>query len=329
MFANGRLLGAHLPLGSGMVRAADRAAAIGATALQVFSDNPTSWRRREALPPELGPFRARLAQHGITALVIHAPYLVNLAASDLSVYERSVGLLATELRVAAAYGAGIVNVHIGSHRGDGPEAGIARLASGLRRVFDLAGAEAEDVILALENGSGSGFGLGATLEELATIDQAMAAAGVPQNRTGFCLDTAHLWGAGYPIDSPAGVDEFITSFSAGVGLTRLRLVHLNDSRAEGGSRNDRHEHLGAGKIGVTGLARLLVHPALDGLPYILETPGMDEGWDAVNMARARDMADGRPVAELPPEAFETRRARSAAPPDGAAEAGSEPGGEPG
>jgi deoxyribonuclease-4 len=319
MLANGRLLGAHLPLGNGMVRSADRAGEVGATALQVFSDNPTSWRRRDALPPELGAFRDRLAHHGIAALVIHAPYLVNLAAADVSVYERSIGLLAGELRVAAAYGAGIVNVHIGSHRGDGSEAGIARLAAGLRRVFELAGPEADDVVLALENGSGSGFGLGATLEELAVIDQALTVFGVPPERTGFCLDTAHLWGAGYRIDTPAGVDTFMADVSSKVGLHRLRLVHLNDSRAECGSRNDRHEHLGAGRIGVPGLARILVHPSLDGFTYMLETPGMDDGWDAVNMARARDMAAGRPVAQLPPEAFETtRRARSAAPPDPAA-----------
>jgi deoxyribonuclease-4 len=315
MLANGRSLGAHLPLGNGMVRAADRAAEVGATALQVFSDNPTSWRRRETLPLELGQFRDRLAHHGISALVIHAPYLVNLAASDVSVYERSIGLLAAELRVAAAYGAGIVNVHIGSHRGDGSAAGIGRLAAGLRRVFDLAGPEADGVVLALENGSGSGFGVGATLEELAAIDQALSVLDVPGERTGFCLDTAHLWGAGYRIDSPAGVDEFMAGFSTTVGLSRLRLVHLNDSRAECGSRNDRHEHLGAGRIGVPGLARLLVHPDLDGLTYMLETPGMDDGWDAVNMTRARDMAAGRPVAQLPPEAFETRRGRSAAPPE--------------
>jgi deoxyribonuclease-4 len=321
MLANDRSLGAHLPLGGGMVRAADRAGEIGATALQVFSDNPTSWRRREALPPELGRFRDRLTDNGILALVIHAPYLLNLAASDLSVYERSIGLLVTELRVAAAYGADIVNIHIGSHRGDGTEAGIGRLVTGLRRVFDLAGSETDGVALALENGAGGGFGLGATLAELATIDHAMAAAGVPRDRTGFCLDTAHLWGAGYRIDSPVGVDEFISGFDAEVGLDRLRLVHLNDSRAEAGSRNDRHEHLGAGKIGVSGLARILVHPALNGLTYVLETPGMDEGWDAVNMSRARDMADGKPLAELPLEAFGTRRARNAAPSEEAAGTG--------
>ncbi len=315
MLANGRPLGAHLPLGAGMVRAADRAAKIGATALQIFSDNPTSWRRRAALPPELTPFRERLAHHGIAPLVIHAPYLVNLAAPDASVYERSLDLLAGELTVAAAYGAAIVNVHIGSHRGEGTEAGISRLASGLRRVFDLAGDASEGVTLVLENGSGGGFGLGSTIGELAAIDAALSGVGLPRERTGFCLDTAHLWGAGYRIDTAAGVDDMVDEFGAAVGLERLRLVHLNDSRSEPGSRADRHEHLGAGRIGAAGLGRMLSHPALDGVAYVLETPGMEEGWDVVNLARARDMAAGREVDTLPPEAFATRRARSAAPPE--------------
>ena len=135
MLPNGRRLGAHLPLGTGMVRAADRAAAIGASALQVFSDNPTSWRRRPTLPRELPAFRDRLTTHGLAPLAIHAPYLVNLAGPEPDLHERSVSVLANELRVAAAYGAQLVNVHVGSHRGSGVEAGIDRVADGIRQVF--------------------------------------------------------------------------------------------------------------------------------------------------------------------------------------------------
>ncbi len=109
-----------------MVKAADRAAEIGASALQVFSDNPTSWRRRPALPRELPAFRERLGDHGITPLAIHAPYLVNLAGPDAEMHRRSVECLANELRVARAYGARFLNVHVGSHRGEGPEAGTER-----------------------------------------------------------------------------------------------------------------------------------------------------------------------------------------------------------
>ena len=309
MLSNGRRLGAHLPLGSGMVRAADRAAAIGASALQVFSDNPTAWRRRERLPDELPAFRARLALHGIAPLAIHAPYLVNLATPDPITRERSVTVLANELRVAVAYGATLVNVHIGSHRGEGAEAGTSRLAEALRQAIDGAGLDAGNVTLVLENGSGGGFGLGSTMEELAAIDRAIESAGIPGVRTGFCLDTAHLWGAGYRIDTPAGVDDLVAAFDGLVGIDRLRLVHLNDSRSEPGSRADRHEHIGAGRIGRAGLGRFLTHPLLGEVAYILETPGMEDGWDEVNLRRARDAAEGRPLDDLPAHAFETRSAR--------------------
>lgn len=309
MLPNGRRLGAHLPLGDGMVRAADRAAAIGASALQVFSDNPTSWRRRPAPPRELPAFLDRLVEHGIEPLAIHAPYLVNLATADPDLHGRSVQVLANELRVARSYGATFLNVHTGSHRGAGVEAGIGRLADGIARVFDLVGSDAQDAVLVLENGTGGGFGLGGTVEELGLIDEAIAVAGVPQERYGFCLDTAHLWGAGYAIDTAARVDDLLGRFDAIVGIGRLRMVHLNDSRSELGSKSDRHEHVGAGRIGGAGIARMAVHPALGHVPYYLETPGMDDGYDAVNIARVHDLVAGRPLGTLPPEAFHTRNVR--------------------
>jgi deoxyribonuclease IV len=316
MLPNGRRLGAHLPLGAGMLRAADRAAAIGATALQVFVDNPTSWRRRPTLPDELPAFRERLASREIALTSVHAPYLVNLATPDDQVWEASIELLASELRVAAAYGAAFVNVHTGSHRGAGVEAGVARVAAALRCVVERAGEAGDGVVIVLENGAGGGFGLGTSPGELGAIDRAAAAAGVPRHRLGFCLDTAHLWGAGYKIGTGEGTDKLLALFDAELGLDRLRLVHLNDSRSAAGAGSDRHEHLGGGRIGTEGLARFMLHPALDHVAYIVETPGMEEGWDEVNLARARDLAAGRPLAPLPPSAFETRSARGrAAPPE--------------
>lgn len=347
MLPNGRRLGAHLPLGGGMVRAADRAAEIGASALQVFSDNPTSWRRRSELPVELPAFRDRVAAHGLAPLAIHAPYLANLAGPEPDVHERSVTVLANELRVASAYGARFVNVHVGSHRGAGVEAGIDRLADGIRQTLALvdegrapelantaatpAGAEVANPatggpMLVLENSAGGGFGLGVTLEELERVDRAVAAAGVDRTRFGFCLDTAHAWGAGYAIDTPAGVDEVLAEFEQRLGLDRLMMVHLNDSRSELGSRADRHEHIGAGRIGAVGLRRILVHPALDHVTYFLETPGMEDGWDAVNIARALALAAGRDLEPLPPEAFATRSGKDrSAPPESGHDAGTEAG----
>ncbi len=306
MLSNGRRLGAHLALGAGMVKAADRAADVGMSALQVFSDNPTSWRRRSAPPVELPAFLARLAHHDVAPLAIHAPYLVNLASPETETGDRSVMMLVNELAVAQAYGARFLNIHIGSHRGDGAEAGIDRLAARVATVFAGIGDGAPDPILVLENGAGGGFGIGATVEELGAIDTAIAAAGVPRERYGYCLDTAHAWGAGYDVGTEAGVDELLAGLGVAVGLHRLHMVHLNDSRAARGSRTDRHEHLGAGQVGVDGIRRVVTHPLLGHVTYYLETPGMEEGYDAVNVARLHDIVAGRPLAALPDAAFTTR-----------------------
>jgi deoxyribonuclease IV len=309
MLSNGRRIGAHLPLGGGMVKAADRAVGIGASAMQVFCDNPTSWSRRPALPRELPAFRDRLTTHDIAPLAIHAPYLVNLAGPPGDTSRRSVDVLANEVRVAGAYGAACVNVHVGSHRGTGPEAGITRLADGLAAVMELTAADAPDVTVVLENGAGGGFGLGSTVEELAAIDAAVVASGVARDRFAFCIDTAHAWGAGYPIDTAPGVDDLVRRLDGELGMDRIRMVHLNDSRSAMGSQTDRHEHIGAGRIGAAGLRRMLTHPALEQVTYILETPGMEDGWDAVNLARVKALAEGRDLEPLPPAAFATRSAK--------------------
>jgi deoxyribonuclease-4 len=298
MTVAGRRIGAHLPLAAGMVRAVGRAHEIGATALQVFADNPSAWRRRDEPSDELPAFRARLAEYDIRPVAIHAAYLINLAGPEPDFWERSIGVLAAELSAAAGYGAGLVNVHAGSHRGSGLQAGIERLGEGIARA--VAAAETSDPpTVVLENSAGGGWTVGASIEELARIAEAVAARGVPSRRLAFCLDTAHLWAAGHRIDRPEGVDELLAAFDRELGLDRLVLVHLNDSKAGAGSHADRHEHLGAGQIGEAGLSRLLRHPALDHVAFILETPGMDEGFDAVNLARARDMLAGRPLAPLP------------------------------
>jgi deoxyribonuclease-4 len=299
-----------------MVKAAERAHEIGATALQVFSDNPTAWRRRAEPPSELPAFRERLRAYDIDPVTVHASYLVNLAGPDPELFERSVDLLAHELSVAPSFGARYVNVHIGSHRDSGSLAGVRRVAEGVALALGRVDDAPERAMLVLENSSGAGFGLGSTGEELADIAAAIDAAGVPPARVGFCLDTAHAWGAGIDVGAPAAIDAFLAAFDARIGLDRLVLVHLNDSRAELGSRSDRHEHIGAGRIGAAGLAHLLTHPALAGATFLLETPGMDEGYDAINLERARALAAGRPLEPLPPEALEIRptdRSRSAPP----------------
>ena len=317
MLPDGRRLGAHLPLGTGMVRAVERAAEIGASAIQIFGDNPTAWRRRVDPPREQPAFRARLAELDIRPVTIHAAYLVNLAGPDPDLYERSVGVLARELQMAPGFGATFVNVHTGSHRAAGVRAGTERIAEGVARSLAATDDGPDDAVLLLENSAGGGFGLGATVDELAGIARAIADCGIPDRRVGFCLDTAHAWGAGYRLSDPDATDELLAEFDARIGLERLRILHLNDSKSELGSYLDRHEHIGAGRIGEIGMAHLLRHPRLAHVTYYIETPGMDEGYDAVNIARAIALAEGRPLAPLPPGAMTLRgsRARTAPEPD--------------
>ena len=293
-----------------MVKAVDRAHEIGAGALQIFADNPTAWRRRAGPPHEAPAFRTRLAELDIRPVAIHAPYLINLASPEEDVFGRSVSVLSGDLRAAPGFAGRFVNVHVGSHRGSGVVAGTARLADGLSLVL----AEVDDcpdaVMLVLENSPGSGFGIGTSVNELADIAEAAAARGVPAGRLGFCLDTAHAWAAGIDLSDPEASDACLAAFDDRIGLDRLVMIHLNDSKAACGSHADRHEHLGAGRIGAAGLAHLLRHPALAHVAYYLETPGMDEGYDAVNVARAHDIAAGRPLADLPPEALTVRGSRA-------------------
>jgi len=309
MLPDERRLGAHLPLGHGMVKAVERAREISAAALQIFADNPTAWRRRSAPPTEQARFRDLLVAYDIAPIAVHASYLVNLAGPDEGLFARSVGLLASELRTAPGFLGRFVNVHIGSHRGAGIAAGIERVAEGVALAVAEVDVDAETPLVVLENSAGGGFGLGTTVRELAGIAEAAAARGVPAERLAFCLDAAHAWGAGIDVGRPDELDAFLIEFDDRIGLDRLVMVHLNDSRFELGSRTDRHEHLGAGRIGTTGLAHLICHPALAHATYYIETPGMDEGYDAVNLARARDIAAGRPLAILPPEALELRSSR--------------------
>ena len=325
MLPPGPRLGIHLAHATGLVKAADRATELGLGAVQVFGDNPTAWRRRAEPSPELPAFRARLAAASIAPVVVHASYLVNPAGPPGPNRERSIEVLASELVTAPGFGATLVNVHVGSHGGAGVEAGIMALVEVVTRSRDLA-REAEDTgavlgagpapAILLENSAGGGFGLGMDVGELAAIATALDATGIDRSEVGFCLDTAHAWGAGLDLSDPAAIDRLLEDFDERIGLDRLRLVHLNDSMAGLGSRSDRHQHVGAGRIGPTGLGHLLRHPLLAEVPVILETPGMEEGYDAVNVERARALVRGETLLELPPEAFQLRgsRAESGAPP---------------
>jgi deoxyribonuclease IV len=296
------------------MRAARRARQIGATALQIFSDNPTAWRRRTEAPRDAPTFVAYLDRAGIKPIAVHASYLINLAGTTEPFASQSREGLIHELQRAPDYGATLVNIHIGSHRGGGSEAGLQRIAENVSTA--LADAPA-GVTLVLENSAGGGDTLGSTVEELAMIlDAAASLSGDHVRPVAFCLDTAHLWGAGYDVADPEAVVKLIDRFEELVGIDRLALIHLNDSRSERGSRMDRHEHLGAGRIGPGGLGALLRDPRLaPGTAFMMETPGVEFGYDAVNMRRARTLYDGAselPV--LPASAFRLTRRATRVPP---------------
>jgi deoxyribonuclease IV len=318
----------HLALGKGLRRAADRAAAIGAQTVQVFVDNPTAWRRRSAPPRGLDEFRTRLAELEVRPVAVHASYLVNLAGPDPRFRADSIDVLASDMAAAAGYGARIVNVHTGSHRDTSVEAGVERVASAVSEVLRRSergrsgsgpsndAAADDEPVLTLENSAGGGFSVGATIEELVRIADRAAALGVVDRRLGFCLDVAHAWGAGVAMDDPDAIDAWLDAFDRELELDRLRMVHFNDSRSERGSRTDRHEHVGAGLIGARGLAHLLRHPRLRDVPFVLETPGMDEGYDLINIQRCRMLFAGDPLPTLPDAAFRlSRRAAASAPAD--------------
>ena len=319
--AHERVLGPHLPLGSGLMKAAARAREIGATAVQLWTDNPTAWRRRQDQPKALAQFRDELRAGGVRSIAVHAPYLINLCGANEDFWHKSVATAANELRVAQMYGADFVVMHIGSHRGMGREQGIAQLTRGISAVLDAtdaSGGPDSDRMprLVLENSSGTGDGIGAPLEDLADIIDAAGATGLDLDRLGVCLDTAHLWGAGYDISSDSGVDELVTRLDELFGRDKVVMLHLNDSRTTVGSHLDRHEHIAAGQVGVEGMRAVLTHPWLETLPTFLETPGMDVGYDKINLERAQQLIEGDTPALLPPEAFEVRSSRSrTAPPE--------------
>ena len=193
---DGRRLGAHLSVASGLAAAVERASTIGATALQVFADNPTAWRRRPEPPDGRAGVPRAARRPGIGPVAIHAAYLVNLAGPDPVAYERSIEVLAHDLRTAPAFDAAFLNVHIGSHRDTSVAEGVGRLADGVARVLADVDDGPGSVRLVLENSAGGGYTLGVDLDELTAIADALAARGIDDARTGFCLDTAHAWGAG-------------------------------------------------------------------------------------------------------------------------------------
>lgn len=280
-------LGAHVSTAGGVARAFERGAEIGCEALQIFVKSPNQWRGRALSEGEPEAFRAGRTEAGGLPVVAHAAYLINLAAPDPKVLERSRAGLADELDRCDALGLDGLVVHPGAHLGEGVEAGIARIAASLDAVL---ADRSEGTPVLLELTAGQGTVLGRTLEELAAIRDASR----HPDRLAFCLDTCHAFAAGYDLRTAAAVAEFVDRIAATIGLERVACVHLNDSTGELGSRRDRHANIGEGAIGAEGFRAWLAEARLAGLPSVLETPmGDDDGGHARDLARLRELlADG-------------------------------------
>jgi len=266
-------LGAHISVAGGLATAFERAADLGCDAIQIFVKNANQWRGRELGDEEVGTFRASHAGSAVGPLMAHASYLINLAAADGEIREKSVAALADELDRCVRLGVGGLVVHPGAHLGAGDDTGIDRVAAGLDRVLALVADPADTPCrILLENTAGQGTCLGHRLEHLAAMRAQVA---VPQ-RIGVCLDTCHAFAAGYAIHEAAGYEDFVAAVAELLGLDALGGMHLNDSVKPFASRRDRHAHLGEGEIGLDAFARLLQDPRFSTVPMVLETEPGDE-----------------------------------------------------
>jgi len=281
------LLGCHLSIAKGFVGAVRAAEDLGNSALQVFSHNASAWRMRPLRDEDADAFREACDASQIAYVVIHTTYLLNLASPDEALYEKSIAALEQEFERAGRLGADALVTHLGAHRGAGTQAGIDRIVAALDRVLaSRAVEESSGVLLLLEDTAGAGTTMGTDPGELSAIVEALSDA----RRIGICLDTCHAFAAGLPVHTSDGLEGVVAALDQRLGIDRLALIHLNDSVFPFGSRRDRHAHIGHGHLGEAGIARILNHPALRDLPFILETPKEIDGQpnaDAINLARVR------------------------------------------
>jgi deoxyribonuclease-4 len=261
-------LGAHVSAAGGVPEAPARAGAIGATSLQLFTKMANRWAERECEEPECSLFRERLAVTDVVATMAHDSYLINLASPDPVLRARSIASFTAELRRCASLGLNFLVSHPGNFM-DERESGIGRNADAISE--SLAAAPG-DTILCLETTAGSGTALGATFEELAAIIARIDVA--YQHRVGICLDTCHVYSAGY--DLVTDYSGVISRLQDVLGLERLRVMHLNDSKTPFASKRDRHELIGEGSLGEIPFRALMNDDRLANVPKVIETPKLDD-----------------------------------------------------
>ena len=263
-------LGAHESISGGLHKAFDRARSVGCDAMQIFVKSNRAWAVKPLTEEDIARFKAKAEEMGIQPVVAHTSYLLNLASPKEDLWRKSLDTLIVELERCEALGVPWLVLHPGSHVGSGEEAGLARVARALGKVHAATPGFSTPILL--ETTAGQGTNLGCRFEQLAWLLEH-----TPEGeRLGVCLDTCHVFAAGYELRTPEGYQATMDAFDRAIGLERLKAIHLNDSKGDLGSRKDRHEHIGKGHIGLEGFRHVLNDPRLAGLPGLLETPKSDD-----------------------------------------------------
>src|SRR6188472_2173540 len=282
------LLGAHMSIGGGVQRAIERARSIECTAMQIFVKNNMQWFARPLQRTEIRAFLEHAQRRELAAVFAHANYLINLAATNPQFHANSVRALAEELIRADQLGLPFLVLHPGAHLGAGEEAGLKKIADSVDEVFRKISKVKTKI--ALEITAGQGSCIGHRFEHLVHV---IANVREPE-RLRVCLDTAHLFAAGYEINSESGVRKTFREFDRIIGRDRLIAIHVNDSKTPRGSRVDRHEHIGKGRIGLEAFRFIMRSPRFRKIPKVLETPkGKDLAEDVVNLKTLQRLARGR------------------------------------
>jgi deoxyribonuclease-4 len=277
-------LGAHMSIAGGLHLAFDRLSQVGGEALQMFLRNERRWQTAPLTGEAVARFREAHEETGRLPIAAHDSYLINLAAADPLAQERSVAAFADELERAETLGIPFLVTHPGSHLGHGVEAGLERFVQGTDRAIALS--RTSSVLVLIETTAGQGTNLGSAFEEIAFI----LGRSHHGDRLGVCLDTCHCFASGYDLRTPEVYEETVRRFDRTIGLKRLRFLHLNDSKGGLGSRLDRHEHIGKGKIGLAGFQLLLNDLRIREHPMVLETPkGKDLKEDKKNLKVLRSL----------------------------------------
>jgi deoxyribonuclease IV len=266
------LLGAHVPVTGGLHNAPANGRAIGAEAIQIFTRSQLQWKAKPVTPEEVHAFRGAMVESGVQSVMTHGSYLVNLAALDAAILERSRDTFAADMERCHALGIPYLVFHPGAHLGAGREAGLRAIARSLDDI--LARDSGPSVSPLLEVTAGQGSCLGERFEDLAEILRLVR----DPARLGVCLDTCHLYAAGYDIANPRGYERAVADLDRLVGLSKVKAFHLNDAKKGLGSRLDRHARIGTGTLGLATFRRIVNDPRFAGVPMVVETPGPLAEW---------------------------------------------------